>query len=35
MTRARTNIESEPTRRNVMEADATISKHAYEMQAAI
>ena len=35
MTRARTNIESEPTRRNVMEADATISKHAYEMQPAI
>ncbi len=32
MTRARRNIESEPTRKNVMEADATISKHAYEMQ---
>ena len=32
MSRARTNIESEPTRKNVMEADATISKHAYEMQ---
>ena len=32
MTRTRTNIESEPTRKNVMEADATISKHAYEMQ---
>ena len=31
MSRAR-NIESEPTRKNVMEGDAAISRHAYEMQ---